>query len=61
MPKFIAIAFLLMLGACSNINKQELGLANTSPDETMVETRKPLSLPPEFDIRPEVTSSQFEE
>lgn len=42
------------LAACSNVTKEDLGLANTSPDERLVEERAPLSLPPEFNVRPDV-------
>lgn len=46
------IGLTLILAACSGWGRKELGIANVSPDETQVEQRKPLSLPPEFDVRP---------
>ena len=47
-----------ILGACSNVNKKTLGLERQAPDETMVTTRKPLSLPPEFDLRPVMNENE---
>lgn len=41
----------LTLVACSNIKKQ-LGLGKQAPDEFRVVTRAPLSLPPDFSLRP---------
>ena len=46
---FTAIA---LLGACSNVTKKSLGLTNSAPNEFMVEPRAPLSLPPEYHLRP---------
>lgn len=40
------------LSGCSNATKQKLGLAKQAPNEFMVMSRAPLSLPPEFDLRP---------
>ena len=45
------LIIMLALGACG-ITKEKLGLGKNVPDETMVSTRKPLSLPPEYDLRP---------
>lgn len=42
----------LVLAACSGVTKEDLGLSRRSPDETQVEQRAPLSLPPEFGVRP---------
>lgn len=50
----IVLGLVLTTVACSGWGKKELGMANMSPDETVVEQRKPLSLPPEFDVRPVV-------
>ncbi len=41
----------LSLAACENV-RSELGLAKQSPDEFRVLSRAPLSLPPEFTLRP---------
>lgn len=48
----LGILLLMSVAACSNITKEDLGLARKSPDETLVEKKAPLSLPPEFEIRP---------
>ncbi|MBQ9236277.1 MAG: DUF3035 domain-containing protein [Alphaproteobacteria bacterium] len=60
MRKFLLIGLVLLAAGCS-WGKQELGLANNSPDESLVEVRKPLSLPPEFDVRPIVSPVQQNE
>ncbi|MFQ5958641.1 MAG: DUF3035 domain-containing protein [Alphaproteobacteria bacterium] len=44
-------ALALALAACSNIRDQ-LGLGKNPPDEFKVVTRAPLSLPPDFSLRP---------
>jgi hypothetical protein len=45
----IAVASLLV--GCNNF-KQVVGLEATAPDEFAVESRAPLTVPPEFDLRP---------
>ena len=57
---FICLLFCIFLSGCKNTTKADLGLANQAPDEFMVMPRKPLSLPPEFDLRP-VSEPQDEE
>lgn len=47
---FAAIAA-LSLGACSSV-KKELGVGRNSPDEFLVVKRAPLTLPPEYGLRP---------
>jgi hypothetical protein len=48
----VACAVMVMLvSACSNW-KQAIGIEPTSPDEFAVESRAPLTLPPDFDLRP---------
>lgn len=50
---FILSLLLLSLAACEgNSVKQSLGLKRNSPDEFMVISRQPLSLPPEFNLLP---------
>ncbi len=44
-------AVVLALTACSGVNKQ-LGLTKQSPDEFKVVKRAPLTLPPDFSLRP---------
>jgi len=61
MRNLVIVGLLMILGGCSFLNKQDLGMSTISPDETVVEQRKPLSLPPEFDIRPSVAAHQVEE
>ncbi|HTZ35867.1 MAG TPA: DUF3035 domain-containing protein [Stellaceae bacterium] len=39
------------LAACTNF-KQVIGIEPTPPDEFAVESRAPLTIPPEFDLRP---------
>lgn len=49
---FLACATaLLALSACSSV-KQELGIGRNSPDEFMVVKRAPLTMPPDYDLRP---------
>ena len=47
----IAASALLALGACDGV-KKSLGLAKQKPDEFRVVSRAPLSLPPDFALRP---------
>jgi len=48
---FCMAAVALSLSACENV-RSELGLNKQSPDEFRVISRAPLSLPPEFTLRP---------
>lgn len=45
------VALALALGACENI-KEQLGLTKSSPDEFSVLTSAPLTLPPDYRLRP---------
>lgn len=47
----LATGLVLSLGACSGVRDQ-LGLTKQSPDEFKVVSRAPLSIPPEFNLRP---------
>lgn len=49
---FLMMCMVLGLVACSNLTKEKLGIAKDRPNETLVEKRAPLDLPPEFDLRP---------
>ncbi len=60
MKKILLVAVLVCLSACSYFNKENLGLAKKAPDETVVEEKKPLSLPPEFDVRPQISAKSAE-
>jgi hypothetical protein len=43
----------MLLTACSNSNfKQMIGIEPTPPDEFAVESRAPLTIPPDFQLRP---------
>lgn len=54
MRVFLMVCLIAGLVACSSTTKEDLGLSRRSPDERLVEQKKPLSLPPEFDVRPVV-------
>ncbi len=45
------ISLALLLGACESV-KDQLGLTKSSPDEFAVVTSAPLSLPPDYKLRP---------
>lgn len=47
----LAVVALLSTTACG-WTKKTLGMAKTGPDETLVQTNRPLILPPEYDARP---------
>ncbi|MCV6599431.1 MAG: DUF3035 domain-containing protein [Alphaproteobacteria bacterium] len=53
--KKLIVSLLLVscISACA-IDKQTLGLGRRTPDEFTVITRKPLSLPPEYNVTPPV-------
>jgi ABC-type glycerol-3-phosphate transport system substrate-binding protein len=52
----LLFAALLALPACTSV-KQELGLSRNSPDEFTVVKRAPLTMPPEYTLRPPVDAS----
>ena len=54
LPRLACIAAVSLLTACSSGGnwKQALGIEPTSPDEFAVESRAPLTIPPDFDLRP---------
>jgi hypothetical protein len=41
----------VLLSGCSNF-RRDIGLERTAPDEFAVESRAPLTIPPDFDLRP---------
>ena len=47
----LTVASVLALSACAEV-RQELGMGRHSPDEFTVVKRAPLTLPPEYDLRP---------
>jgi hypothetical protein len=48
---FLTFAALVSLAACSGV-REDLGLGRAPPDEFAVVDRPPLSMPPDFDLRP---------
>ncbi len=52
MKKVLMVVLFSLVVACSNITKNDLGLAKKSPNERLVEQRDVLSIPPEFGLRP---------
>lgn len=48
----------ILLSACDHDTKQDLGLIKAAPDEFAVVTRAPLSVPPEYTLRPPVPGKQ---
>ena len=49
-----------MLCACG-LTRKDLGLEKDTPDEMMVISRAPLSIPPEFGLRPLIIQNEMEE
>jgi hypothetical protein len=47
----LAVSLPLATGGCSNL-KETLGLSKQSPDEFKVVSRAPLSMPPDYNLRP---------
>lgn len=47
-----ALVSAIAAAGCSKETKQQLGLAKTAPDEFAVVTRAPLSVPPDYTLRP---------
>jgi Protein of unknown function (DUF3035) len=48
---FVAVSATLALSGCSGL-KQAIGLQPTMPNEFAVENNPPLTIPPDFDLRP---------
>ncbi len=51
LPALILLCGGLALGACEGV-KEQLGMNKQSPDEFRVVSRAPLTIPPEFSLRP---------
>ena len=47
----LAVALSALAGGCSSV-KEQLGLTKQSPDEFKVVSRAPLSMPPDYNLRP---------
>src|SRR5688572_33350449 len=52
----LAVALPLATGGCSGV-KETLGLTKQSPDEFKVVSRAPLSMPPDYNLRPPTPGS----
>lgn len=52
------VAAVMALGACGQSTKESLGLVKTAPDEFAVITRAPLSVPPDYALRPPKPGAQ---
>ena len=50
----VVMVALLSIAACGSTTKEKLGLSRKVPNEFLVMPRAPLSLPPEYDLRPVV-------
>ncbi len=50
----VVMVALLSIAACGATTKEKLGLSRKAPNEFLVMPRAPLSLPPEYDLRPVV-------
>ena len=48
MRLLFGVCLVLLICSCSNIRKEDLGLARISPNEKLVEQRQPLVLPKEL-------------
>lgn len=48
----VVVGAALLVTACGGNVKQQLGLAKRAPDEFTVVTRAPLSMPPDYGLRP---------
>ena len=51
------LATCVALSACG-VMREQLGFEKNSPDEMLVVSRAPLSVPPEFGLRPVVVDSE---
>ena len=55
----ISSLVITMLCACG-VTREDLGFEKDSPDEMLVVSRAPLSIPPEFNLRPLTVESEVE-
>ena len=51
LPALVLIGLLVGLTGCTGL-RRAIGLDNVGPDEFAVESRAPLTIPPDFDLRP---------
>jgi hypothetical protein len=52
LPVVVCFAAGSLLSACGGNWKQAIGIEPTSPDEFAIESRAPLTIPPDFNLRP---------
>ena len=57
--KFILFVNFLFLFSCSQGMKEKIGIINKSPDEFQVYEKKPLSVPPNFELRPPIDGDKI--
>ncbi len=48
----VVMASALMLASCGNVTKEKLGLNKQAPNEFMVSTKAPLTMPPSANLNP---------
>ena len=48
---FLCLACAFLISGCSDL-KKAIGLERSTPDEFAVESRAPLTMPPDFNLRP---------
>ena len=59
---YLLIAALAMFSLCAcNATKKALGFSRQGPDEAVVKTNEPLTLPPEYNVRPKKGELKKEE
>jgi len=51
LPVVVVVFAGMLLSACEDL-KKAVGIEKSSPDEFAVESRAPLTIPPDFDLRP---------
>ena len=56
--KFILFINFLFLFSCTGV-KEKIGIINKSPDEFQVYEKKPLSVPPNFELRPPIDGDKI--
>ena len=59
MVKKIILSSVLAVMVCAcGLTKKDLGIEKESPDEMLVVSRAPLSIPPEFGLRPIIVDEE---
>ncbi len=52
MKKIVLVLVLVSVLSGCGLTREKLGFGNKAPDESKVTVRQPLSVPPEYDLRP---------